>query len=344
MPQGKSIIVAAPVPGTIHPPKDGTIPLPGTWVDAGKPVLSIAPMLSPERDVPTPAERVQMANTRATLLSALTVAEGDVDRSRAELEAARIALERAENLLADKAGSQKAVDDARALFQVSKGMSNSAQQREQQLSQLARELDNPEGDALKQPSPLLLASPQAGVLRNLAVTRGQTVNSGTTLFEVADTSTMWIRAPIYVGLLPEVKMDIAATIVNLDGRSSMEPRSATPVTAPPSADPLSATVDLFYETTNTDKLLRPGQRVAMELTLRGSEESLVVPTKAILYDIHGGTWVYAVVGERCFERRRVAIRHTVADRSILEEGPPEGTEVVMDGTAELFGTEFGIGK
>ena len=54
---------------------------------------SPAPLLSPERDVPTPAERVQIANTRATLLSALIVARGEVSRSQAEVEAAQINLE-----------------------------------------------------------------------------------------------------------------------------------------------------------------------------------------------------------------------------------------------------------
>jgi RND family efflux transporter MFP subunit len=221
---------------------------------------------------------------------------------------------------------------------------HAARQREEQLAQLTNELEQSGSDPGIYATPLQVTSPQSGVIRSLAVSRGQKVAIGSALFEVADTSTMWIRAPVYVGLLPDVETGVTAQIVDLDGRPSFEPRSATPVAAPPSADPITATADLYFETSNAEKRLRPGQRVAISLTLRGEDQSLVVPSKAILYDINGGTWVYAVVGDRSFERRRVAIRFTEQDRAVLAEGPPAGTQVVVDGVAELFGTEFGIGK
>lgn len=113
IPGGKSIIVSAPVAGSIAPPDLGSIPLPGQRVKAGAPVLSLVPLLTPERYVPTPAERVQMANARGTLLSALTVAKGDVQRSQAEVDLAKVTLARAEKLLDDKVGSARAVDDAK---------------------------------------------------------------------------------------------------------------------------------------------------------------------------------------------------------------------------------------
>jgi RND family efflux transporter MFP subunit len=344
VPNGKSIVVAAPVDGTIDPPEGGKLPLPGQWVEVGTTVARLLPLLPPERDVPTPAERVQMANARATLLSALSVAQGDISRSQAEVDAARISLERAEQLLKDQAGSQKAVDDARALLNVHQAVLTAAQQREKELARLAEELDGSGDKYPEKAEPLSITAPQSGIIRNLSITRGQTINAGVTLFEVADTATMWIRAPIYVGLLPEVEARAQARIVDLSGRPVFLPRSARPVDAPPTADPTSATADLYFETDNTDEKLRPSQRVAVELRLHGEEQSLTVPDKSILYDIYGGTWVYSVVSDRCFERRRVAIRYTLDGRAVLAEGPPQGTAVVVDGAAELFGTEFGIGK
>jgi RND family efflux transporter MFP subunit len=344
VPNGKSIIVAAPVDGTIDPPEGGTLPLPGQWVEVGTTVARLLPLLPPERDVPTPAERVQMANARATLLSALSVAQGDVSRNQAEVDAARITLERAEQLLKDQAGSQKAVDDARAILNVHQAVLTAAQQREKELARLAEELEGSGDQYPQKAQPLSITAPQSGVICNLSITRGQTINAGVTLFEVADTATMWIRTPIYVGLLPEVQPGAEARIVDLSGRPAFKPRSARPVDAPPTADATNATADLYFETDNKDRKLRPSQRVAVELRLHGEEQSLTVPDKSILYDIYGGTWVYAVVGDRCFERRRVAIRYTLDGRAVLAEGPPEGTAVVVDGAAELFGTEFGIGK
>ena len=115
VPAGQSIVVSAPVAGTIAAPERAAIPLPGQHVAVGEPILMLAPLLSPERDVPTPAERVQMANSQATLLAAHMVAKGDVERGRAELETAQVTLNRAQQLLSDKVGSAKAVDDARTV-------------------------------------------------------------------------------------------------------------------------------------------------------------------------------------------------------------------------------------
>ena len=353
IPEGKSTIVAAPVAGSIAPPEGGSIPIPGQRLDVETPVLTLAPLLTPERYVPTPAERVQMANARATLLSALTVASGDVQRTEAEVEAAKIALNRAELLLSDKVGSARAVDDARAQLNIAQSTLEASQQREQQLKQLLKELDvtGPQVQAAE----LAVKSPQSGVLRSLAVSRGQTVSAGATLFEVVDTSSMWIRVPLYVDLVSQVDLQADALLVPLGQRLSGEAIAsapdqartaikAHPVVAPPSADPLSATADVYYEVDNPGVRVRPGQRVGVLLELHGAEDGLVVPAKAILYDIYGGTWVYVKTGDHAFERRRVLIRYTSDSRAVLDDGPQVGAQVVADGAAELYGTEFGAGK
>ena len=45
-----------------------------------------------------------------------------------------------------------------------------------------------------------------------------------------------------------------------------------------------------------------------------------------------------------FQRQRVALIDMVGDFAVLSQGPPLGTRVVTAGAAELFGTEFGVGK
>lgn len=70
---------------------------------------------------------------------------------------------------------------------------------------------------------------------------------------------------------------------------------------------------------------------------------LVVPLGALVYDPQGGTWVYTEVKPRSFLRHRVEVREVEGDRVLLSAGPEVGTEVVTQGTAELYGTEEGIG-
>jgi multidrug efflux pump subunit AcrA (membrane-fusion protein) len=113
---------------------------------------------------------------------------------------------------------------------------------------------------------------------------------------------------------------------------------------PFSAATTSAAVDLFYELNNADGALRPGLKVSVAIPLGGETESLVVPATAVLYDIHGGTWVYENTAAQTFTRRRVEVRHTSELGAVLARGPKPGVKVVTAGAAELFGTEFGIGK
>ena len=68
-----------------------------------------------------------------------------------------------------------------------------------------------------------------------------------------------------------------------------------------------------------------------------------VPYSAVLYDVHGGTWVYTSPEPLTFVRHQVSIDYIEGDLAVLSDGPPTGTKVVVVGAAELFGTEFEIG-
>ncbi len=69
----------------------------------------------------------------------------------------------------------------------------------------------------------------------------------------------------------------------------------------------------------------------------------VVPYSALIYDPHGGTWVYTSPKPRTFVRMRVVVEFIEGDRVVLREGPPKDTPVATIGVAELYGTEFEIG-
>ncbi len=100
---------------------------------------------------------------------------------------------------------------------------------------------------------------------------------------------------------------------------------------------------LYYTVDNTS--LNPGQIVLVELTLLGSgTQKKVLPFSAVLYDVDGETWVYTNPEPLVFIRHPITIDYIEGDQAVLLEGPPVGTEVAMVGVAELFGTEFGVGK
>ena len=345
VPPGAALIVSAPLAGTLEIPQGTGAPIPGTRIEAGKPVFVLRPFLTPERYIPTPAEQAQVANATATLAQLKATAAGDVDRARAEVRGAEIALRRAEQLVRDRAGAQRTVDEARAAMGIAEANLAAAETRQRTLEPVSTTDESPDL------TPIEISAPRGGVLRTLSVAAGETVPLGEQLFEVVSLEKVWVRVAVYVGLADQVAADAEATITNLGGagpgRSPSDgaaaSRRATPVPAPPSADPLTASADLMYEVDNAAKDLRPGERVAVTVPLRGEEESLVVPWAAVLYDFDGAAWVYEKIGDRKFSRHRVAVRHAVGGSAVLAAGPEPGAEVVVDGAAELFGTEFGAG-
>lgn len=335
IPDGASVFVTAPVTGTLHPADHGT-PVAGQRVSAGQTLVHLTPLLSPEREVPTAAERVVMANATATLISSQITADGDVKQAGAQVEAAQIALVRARRLLADKAGSARDVDDALARLDIATQGLEAAQARKQLLDKLS--LEAASGVVTNIP----VVAPHSGILRTVSASVGQTVSIAAPLFEVVTLDTLWVRVPIYPGQRNDFALENAALVRGLG--TAATGTSVQPVAAPPSADALAATIDLFYELPNSDGQFRPGERVEVVLPLNGETESLVVPRAAILRDIHGVAWVYVNSSEQTFERHRVEVHFTTEELAVLSQGPGVGTAVVVDGTAELFGTEFGAGK
>jgi hypothetical protein len=70
----------------------------------------------------------------------------------------------------------------------------------------------------------------------------------------------------------------------------------------------------------------------------------VVPYAALLYQPDGSTFVYTNPHPRTYVREAVTVDRIVGDRVLLTAGPAVGTTVVTAGGAELWGTEFKIGK
>jgi multidrug efflux system membrane fusion protein len=152
----------------------------------------------------------------------------------------------------------------------------------------------------------------------------------------------WVRVAIYSGEAPLLDPKAVAAICTL--QAGAPPKSAHPVSGPPTASALTSTLDWYYELP-ADTYHRAGERVAVEIpTLSSNRELPVVPHSALLHDIHGGQWVYVQTAEHSFARRRVEVLRIAGADAVLEHGPDAGTPIVSEGAAELFGTEFVTGR
>ncbi len=160
----------------------------------------------------------------------------------------------------------------------------------------------------------------------------------------APTTERWVRASVPVGDLDELELTASADVGPLAARPGAAVQAARPVPTARSANPDAGTVDLIYAIEGDGGAFRPGERVGVTLPLREDGEAIVVPWAAVLHDVHGGEWVYEQLAPQRFARRRVQVRFVADGLAALASGPAAGRPVVVDGAAELFGTEFGVGK
>lgn len=338
LPTGASVIVSAPLAGAVRQVERNGFPQVGQQVKEGTALLALMPILSPERAVLTPAERIRFAEAKNALAQSRIDAEGTLQQATVQVEAAQIALDRAERLLREKAGTVRVVDEARAQLELAKKTWNAASARKKQVDGI--KLDEEAGTL----QPILMATPLAGIVRSMQVQPGQLIAAGAQLFEVMDDRKLWVKVPVYVGDLDEVDATRLCRLTLLSGKLTNHDVVVKPLAVPPTALPLSATVDLYYELPNPDRSYRPGQKVAAHLPLKGTSQTLAVPWSAVIHDIYGNQWVYQQVEERQFIRRRVEIEGVNEGWGAVARGLKPGLRIVTAGAAELSGTEFGFAK
>ncbi|MBC7920255.1 MAG: efflux RND transporter periplasmic adaptor subunit [Ferruginibacter sp.] len=319
---GRTITVTAPVAGTLLSPTRGRPVAAGQEVKKGERLYRLL-ILPSERD--------------------LISAQQEVAQRKVQYEVGTQKLNRAQQLLADKAGSLRTVQEAEAELA---GVNASLRVAEARLELLG---GNPSESVAQRLSTLNVEAPIGGMVQRIYSSPSQVVATAAPVMDIVSLSPVWVRVPIYAGEATRIDPRATASVrvlSDFSGSSGEASRMVTarPVRGPLTADALATSIDAYYEIANAERAFRPGQRVSVTVSYRGSQSSLVVPNAAILYDMYGGTWVYENTGPRVFVRRRVELAGVSGGLAILKRGLTTGTKVVTAGAAELFGTEFGGGK
>lgn len=305
VPPGMVITVTAPVAGTVR--GAGASLTPGTHVAAGDLLARLVPVAPVDRDVRARADR-------------------EVSAARAQLDVAEVRVARLERLVAERAGSQRLLDEAIAAREVARADLAQAEARAETIRRapLASDVSMP------------VRAPEDGVIRALSAADGQTLAAGAPILEIVAVEGLMVRVPVFSADLARVDPAAAAQVETLGGAESFE---ASPALAPPTADAAAGTVDRYY-TLPAGAALSLGERVLVRLALREPTRGLRVPAGAVVYDAQGGAWVYVAAGEHAYRRTRIDVVRAVAGGVAFGAGPALGTSVVAVGAADLFGTEF----
>lgn len=132
-----------------------------------------------------------------------------------------------------------------------------------------------------------LKAPIAGTVVVQNVVRGQGVAPGNELFEVVDTSRVWVFANLPIEQARKFKEGDTGSIT---------PKGGEPITAPltylaPVADETTRTIRIRFEVVNAQGALKPGEYVNVALTLAGPPTLAVSATAVTTIDNQRGVFV-----------------------------------------------------
>ena len=308
-PPGRNVTVSAPVAGIILPLGE-TPPMPGDTLEQGDSLFGLLPV-----DISGTGSAENLAAREAEF----TAAENRVSRTRQLVERGGASPEELESAEAQLA-------QARAALILSRAQGDRSGMNTQELAETLQ-------------ASMIIQSPDSGVLGDVFIARGQTVAAGAPLFQIQSASDLWVRLPIFAGIKEEMLTGREVTVTSLSSRERVQAR---PIQGAPSADPLTASIDLYFALAENQSAFREGERVLVEVPLSAETESVVIPYSAVFQDIQGGTWVYESLSPNVFARRRVQIAYISEDQAVITSGPAIGALVVSVGIAELAGTEFGV--
>lgn len=186
---------------------------------------------------------------------------------------------------------------------------------------------------------------QSGVVIRRDVSKGDFVNKGSILFEIADLSNVWVLLDAYESDLPFIKVGqkITLTVASLPGKEFTTNISFID----PLINPQTRTAAVRAILNNPHLILKPEMFVKgiIKANLSVSSKSLVIPKTALLWTGKRSI-VYVKVPKSefpAFEMREIIIGATLGDYYIVENGLAEGEEIVtngvfaIDGAAQLSG-------
>jgi RND family efflux transporter MFP subunit len=335
VPPGNEVTLTAPVAGYVLAADSGPVPAPGRPVTEKQVVFRIRPVLSP-------LEQIQLATLKRGV-------ESELAKANESMELAQKEFKRITDLHQQKLRSQQELEQASTRLRLAREDRQSAKDKLDLFGKTA------ERDTLP---PVNVISPRAGTVLALTASPGQYVTAAAPLATIADLTHLWLRVPIPETDLPRLDRKAQASILFRPrfGQSSA-PLRVPLVALVPVVDTVRRTADVLYELPAAARdrgLAARDQMVHVGVPIDRTQKESMVPYAAVVYDAHGGAWIYLdrTSGEgkgRVYERRRVELGPMAGDEVAVRMIGSGGTiqpackaddRVVAVGAGVLFSREF----
>jgi len=270
--------------------------------------------------------------------AALTQAQANLARDRAQLENAKIQFDREQKLFDQKLVSQDDYDTSKAGMDALVGTVAADQ------AAVTNAMLNLEFTAIR--------SPIDGKTGSLQAHEGNVVKApDDVLLTINQIHPIYVAFAVPEQYLPEIKKEmrtktlkVSVTFQNMDG----PPAQGELTFIDNSVDATTGTIQLRATFPNEDRALWPGQFVNVELTLSELTNAVVVPSQAVQTG-QNNQFVYVVKPDptnttsQIVEDRPVTVGITYQNETVVEKGLQAGETVVTDGQLRLEpGTKVNI--
>jgi Cu(I)/Ag(I) efflux system membrane fusion protein len=187
---------------------------------------------------------------------------------------------------------------------------------------------------------------QSGVVMRRNISKGDYVNKGNVLFEIADLSNVWIFLDAYESDLPFMKVGqkISFTVASIPGKEFASSISFID----PLINPQTRTAAVRAELNNPQQILKPEMFVKgkIKANLSVGKKSIVIPKTSILWTGKRSV-VYVKVPNTefpSFVMREITLGASLGEYYIIESGLTEGEEIVSNGVFAIDASAQLAGK
>ena len=248
--------------------------------------------------------------------------------SKAQADVAENNFRRTEKLRADDIVSERKLIEDKGRHLETKARFQHVREKLLNMGMLADELHQLERGSHQEGHNYTLTSPIAGTVVAQNVVRGQGVAPGNELFEIVDTSRVWVFANLPIEQARKFKEGDVGTIL---------PKGGEPVTAPltylaPVADETTRTIRVRFEVANQQYRLKPREYVDVQLAIE-SPPTLAIPVSALtVVDNVRGVFVQRETG---YAFVPIEVGREGGGWIEVRKGLSEGELVVVEGVFDL---------
>lgn len=295
------------------------VPTAGRVAEVSAPVSGLA-LAGSNLSAPATGQRVAAGQSMAVLSP--TTQDNSYAEARANVERLRREVERLQRLYEAEAIPEKRLVEARHDLEIA----------ESALEAIGG--DGSSGDGYR----FVVRAPISGVVQQRRFTPGQRVEAGEPLFEIINSSVVWLR--LKVPARHAAVVGAARNAVFQPEGSDIQFRADRIVSVAGAIDPESRTLPVVLEVDNSDNRLKVGQFVQAQLAVGGTRTGVAVPSDAVMRE-DGQAVLYVQTGGESFERRPVVLGPTDGTRTLIASGLTAGEYVVVEGAYQVYLASLG---